>query len=173
MRSDNHQTTRSYDVRTIANWILSRANELGIPAPTNMAINKIVYFLYEKVLVEDGRQIFVAKIEAWEHGPVIRELYSDFKKFGDKPISAYAQRFSLSSRKLEPAPDTIDELDSERFSEIVDHYLPMTASTLRRISHQPNSPWFDVWTHTSKSNPGMEISPEVISRSFQGYKPCL
>ncbi|UAJ09583.1 Panacea domain-containing protein [Glacieibacterium megasporae] len=133
-------------------------------------MNKIIYFLFEKMLVEEGRRIFSAKIEAWEHGPVVREIYSEFKKFGDAPIRSQAKKFSLVSRQLEIALDVIDNDDIDKFSAIVDHYLPMSASTLRRISHEPNSPWFSVWSHDGSSNPGMEISASIIEEAFYGYK---
>lgn len=162
-------TQKQYDVRTIANWILDRAQSSDTPI-TNMAINKIVYFLYESLFVEDGRVIFSAKIEAWDHGPVLRELYSEFKKFGNAPITGRANRFSVARRKFEVAVDEIDAADREKFGAIVDHYLPLSAARLRQISHQPDGPWFTVWTHAGGSNAGMEITPEVIASSFNGFK---
>ena len=150
--------------------MLDRALKIKAPIPTNMAINKITYFLFERVFIEDRRPIFKAKIEAWEHGPVVRELYAEFRKYGDGPIVGRAHRFSIISRRMEVATDPLDDDDERRFSEIVDHYLPMSGSTLRTISHIPESPWFNVWTYKGASNPGMEISLEVIADSFRGYR---
>jgi uncharacterized phage-associated protein len=161
---------KQYDVRSIANWILDRAKTLGMPTPTNMAINKLVYFLFEQMLLEKRRKIFTAKIEAWEHGPVIRELYSEFKVSSDGPITGRARKFSLATRQMEVAHDELSAEDEKQFAEIIDHYLPMTAATLRRISHQCDGPWFNVWSHEGMSLPGMEITSDIIDKSFNNYK---
>lgn len=154
-----------YDVRSIANWVLDRADAQGRPL-SNMAINKIIYFIVEKALVERGELLTGAKIEAWEHGPVFREVYHSFKQHCDAPITSRAKKFDSSTRSMIEASEVFQEDDEELFNGALDAYLHLTAAQLRALSHQPGSPWHRVWWHEGRFNPGMEISIETIQESF-------
>jgi uncharacterized phage-associated protein len=154
-----------YDVRSIANWVLDRADARGRPL-SNMAINKIIYFIVEKALVERGELLTAAKIEAWEHGPVFREVYHSFKHHGDEPITSRATKFDSATRSMIEAADAFSNLDEQLFSDALDAYVHLTAAQLRALSHQPGSPWHRVWWHEGRFNPGMEISIDTIHESF-------
>src|ERR1700738_3701746 len=78
--------SQTYDARAVANYFLERAKAEGIPI-TPMAIQKLVYFAHGWMLAVYGRPLINQRIEAWEYGPVIRDLYQQFKRFGDLPIS--------------------------------------------------------------------------------------
>lgn len=154
-----------YDVRSIANWVLDRADAVQRPL-SNMSLNKIVYFIIEKALIERGELLTTAKIEAWEHGPVIREIYHSFKSHGDQPISSRAKIYDPSTKSLVLANEVVLEQDSELFEEALASYLYLTAAQLRALSHQPGGPWHRVWWHDGHINPGMEISIDTIHESF-------
>src|SRR5688500_4115918 len=94
-------STSMHDVREVANFVLDLAEEKGI-ALSNMAINKIVYFVHVDYLLAFSQPLVSAKIEAWDHGPVFRELYAEFKAFGDNSISGRAMR--LDRQTLERIP---------------------------------------------------------------------
>jgi len=53
---------------------------------TNKKLQKLVYYAQAWSLVLNNKRLFPDKIEAWIHGPAIRELYFKFNKFGFKPI---------------------------------------------------------------------------------------
>ena len=46
---------------------------------TNMKLNKLLYFAQGYYLKKYGRPLFDNAIEAWEHGPVVPEVYSAYK----------------------------------------------------------------------------------------------
>ena len=154
-----------YDVRSIANWVLDQADGVGTQL-SNMALNKIVYFIIEKALVERGELLTAAKIEAWEHGPVIREIYHSFKTHGDGPITSRAKCFDSATRSMVVAGEAFEDCDTELFEEALEAYIHLTAAQLRALSHQPGSPWHRVWWHDGHINPGMEISIDTIHESF-------
>ncbi|PWG02622.1 Panacea domain-containing protein [Sphingosinicella humi] len=131
-----------------------------------MALNKIIYFIVEKALIERGELLTAAKIEAWEHGPVFREIYHSFKCHGDGPITSRAHKFDSATRSMVEAKELFGHDDEELFDEALDSYLHLTASQLRALSHQSGSPWHRVWWHEGRFNPGMEISIETIHESF-------
>ena len=148
-------------VRSLANWVLQLAQREGLPI-TNMALNKLVYFLVEKVLIERRRLITDAKIEAWEHGPVFRELYQQFKVFGEKPISEKARYFDISDGELKSAVPAVPADLSAELEAFIRPLLPWSAARLRALSHVIDGPWHRVWAYDGFANPGMEITPEKI-----------
>ena len=95
-----------FDVRAVANLVLDVAQSRDIDV-TNMALNKIVFFVHSDYLVENGRPLVGAKIEAWKHGPVFREIYHEFKDWDDLPIRGRAKRVARQIRlDLPPVPPT-------------------------------------------------------------------
>lgn len=152
---------RAYDVRSIANWFLSWASSARVPI-SNMSLNKLVYLAVERALVERLVYLTPAKVEAWEHGPVFREIYQSFSSWGERPISGRAQKFSVTERAMLDATDTFDPEDEIFLRQVAERYGGKTAAQLRSISHMNGGPWHTVWHYRGKTNPGMEITPSTI-----------
>jgi uncharacterized phage-associated protein len=152
---------RGYSVRGLANWILDYAAELKLPV-TNMALNKLVYFAYERSLIARGTILTNAKIEAWDHGPVFREVYQSFKSFADKPIISRASFFSVQSGALEESVADLSLDDAAFLRSALRDLIPLSASRLRELSHIEGGAWHQVWCYDGHANPGMEITPELI-----------
>jgi uncharacterized phage-associated protein len=155
-----------YGIREIANWILDLGERRGT-AISNMALNKLLYFGYEHLLVKYHKKITNAKIEAWEHGPVFREIYRTFKEFGDRPITKRAEKYNPTTDKLELAVAEFDEIDREHLMEAIEPLIGLPPYILRELSHAADGPWDKTWNHVDKTNPGMEISDELIYRTFE------
>jgi uncharacterized phage-associated protein len=152
---------RTYGVREIANWILDYADRRGLSV-TNMSLNKLAYFAYERALVQHGRKLTNAKIEAWEHGPVFREIYRSFKEFGDKPIRDRAQLYNPLSDSVETVIPHLSPEDEKIVEESIAPLVRLPASVLRELSHDSRSPWAAVWNHDDPTNPGMQITDTII-----------
>ena len=152
---------RSYDVRAIANWFLEHAKAVKMTY-SNMSLNKLVYFAFERSLVDRNVLLTPARIEAWAHGPVFRELYQAFQSASDGPISGKATRFSVNERAMVEATEQFEQADEEFFETILLKYGRLSATRLRAISHAKDSPWDVVWHYRGQSNPGMEITPIII-----------
>lgn len=153
--------TLDYDVRAIANEILKRAWETGAK-PTNMWLNKVAWFVYERMLLEFGKLLTKARVEAWDHGPVFREIYGPAKVYKDEPVAALLQAFSPRSKKMEVPSVQLDAETSAVIREAVAKFSRKSASQLRNISHMEGSPWYRVWYSSQKTSAGMVISPNVI-----------
>lgn len=151
-------------VRALANWILDYAERLDYPV-TNMSLNKLIYFAYEAWLEKKSSILTNAKIEAWDHGPVFREVYHSFKKHKDQPISSRSAFFDISSGVEEVVRYNFDEELELFLEDTLKPLIPIAASRLRAKSHEVGSAWHSVWMHDGQANPGMEITPEVILRS--------
>ncbi|MFC4292928.1 Panacea domain-containing protein [Sphingorhabdus arenilitoris] len=154
----------TYSVKEVANWILDFCENHG-ERPTNMALNKLIYFAYEYALLKESRKLTLAKIEAWDHGPVFREVYSAFKKFGADPITDRATRYNTETNSVENVNPTIELSDQAIIVEAIEPLIRLPAFILREMSHDLGGAWSKVWNHKSSSNPGMEISDELILES--------
>jgi uncharacterized phage-associated protein len=157
----------AYDVREIANFVLDFAERRGRPI-TNIDINKIVYFLHGWFLAKHNSPLVSAKIEAWDYGPVFRELYSEFKNHGHEPINSRAKRRSPITAQLEICVPSLDERDASFIEPLIENYLRLSTFKLVELSHAAGGPWDQVYNHDGDSNPGMRISDELIRAYFEG-----
>lgn len=160
LRPESYQR-RAYSVRGLANWILDLADTRALPI-TNMALNKLAFFAYERMLLERNTLLTNAKIEAWEHGPVFREIYQAFKRFDDKPITDRAKFFSPATGSVELVQLEMMSDDEALLTAVLSSLLPLSASRLRALSHIEGGAWHRVWWHDGEANPGMEITPDVL-----------
>lgn len=166
---------RGYDVRAIANWFLAAAQSAG-RSMTNLYLNKLVYFAVERALIERSLLLTPAKIEAWDHGPVFREIYHSVKGSEDRPIRSPIQKFVVSERRMAAASENFLDEDLAYLQDIYAYYGHMTAAQLRALSHMPGEPWDLVWNHKTRTNFGMHISSQIIlakarrTRSRDGRK---
>lgn len=153
------------DVRAVANFILDVADASDVSV-TNMALNKIVYFVHCDHLIEDNSPLVGAKIEAWEHGPVFREVYHEFKRWSDAPIQGRATKVDPLSGHVVQAELEIESERAGYLTDLVKRYLGFSAAQLRAISHRPGGPWAVVWGHDGRSNPGMKITDDLILKHY-------
>lgn len=154
------------DVRAIANEILDYADRVGISV-SNMALNKIIYFVHCDYLVETGDPLVRAKIEAWQHGPVFREVYHEFKQWHDAPIRSRANKVDPHSGEVCLARATFGYTERIHLEQLIDRYVRFTAAHLRALSHVEGGPWDLVWRHDGQANPGMQISNEMIREHYK------
>jgi uncharacterized phage-associated protein len=154
-------SSRDYDVRSLANWFISRAQTEGRHY-TNLSLNKLVYLAFEASLVHRFVEFTPAKIEAWQYGPVFRELYQAFKKYGDSPVVELVQKFSAESRELVVATEPFLADDLSFLENIYEEFGRCSAGELVRISHKKGGAWHIVWNGLGKTHPGMEIERELI-----------
>jgi uncharacterized phage-associated protein len=156
----------AHDVREIANLVLDFGERAGVPL-TNMTINKVVFFLHAWYLAKTGEPLVSAKIEAWDYGPVFRELYGEFKKFGNKRITSKATRRNVRTMQQEVCVGCFSKQDLEFLSPLIEDYAQMSAGKLVELSHVRGGPWDQVYNHPGQSNPGMDISNELIREFFR------
>jgi uncharacterized phage-associated protein len=151
----------AYDVRAIANWVLDCA-EAGGRSLTNLAINKVLYFLHANYLVHFDRPLVTAKIEAWELGPVFREIYQAFKVYKDRSITSRINRINPATGSSEVCKVQMQDEEIEFLRKFVDTYIGMSPSALVTLSHKTGGPWDTVWNHDGRVNSSMKISDDII-----------
>lgn len=150
-----------YDVRAIANRVLERAWSQNLQI-SNLELNKIVYFVVVEALRQEDRIITKAKIEAWKYGPVFRELYGQFKRFGAGPITERAKRIDFESGLHVEVDGTFDSEIAQFIDNVSSLYVGLPAGLLVDLSHAKGGAWDKVWNHDDELNIGMEITVEHI-----------
>ncbi len=130
----------------IANYLLWLAEEGGYKI-TSLKLLKLVYFSYAWYLNITGKKLFAERIEAWRFGPVVASLYHEFKRFGSRPITGYAEFYNTPEDDT-PQYLTIDGDDKTSWAIVYaawTHYKDKSAFELTNLTHAVDSPWHEVY----------------------------
>lgn len=117
----------------------------------NTRLNKLVYFAQGHMLGENGTELFPNEIDAWQFGPVVPTVYSDFCK-----IKQRAKTDDLSDIDLTP----------EQVELIMDVWLQygcFTAYKLTSMTHVPGTPWSMTYIEGRK---GVHIPKDLMREYF-------
>lgn len=141
-----------YKAYYIAEWFLARNRKDLIDgsdeAISNLKLQKLLYYAQGCTLALTGEPLFDDEILAWEHGPVVPEIYHKYKKNGANGIP-YDSNFDY--RSLDPRTAAILE-------EVYQEFGQYSAWKLRNMTHQETP-----WKKTKKND---VISNELIKDYF-------
>ena len=141
----------------VARWFLMRNNvnvkQYDEEMLTHLKIQKLLYYAQGVFLAYTGSKLFDEDIYAWDHGPVVRQVYDAYKVFGPDPI------------KCEPTGDdsTIFEKVAQdpRIGEVLEtvhnFYGKYSAWRLREMTHD-EKPW--------RQTPRNEIISEELIKDY-------
>lgn len=118
-----------YDATQIADWFISRAKRDG-RVLSIMALLKLVYISHGWHLETKKLPLFPNKIEAWQYGPVVADVYNAFRKQG---VDISFPMSSISS--IEGLPVT------KLLEQIYDIYGNLSPFQLSAMTHEPGGPW--------------------------------
>lgn len=153
-----------YPATAVANELLDRASAEGVKL-TQINIQKLVYFAHGWNLAWTGKPLILDLIEAWQYGPVVRTLYSQFRRFGSSPITTKAVEFSMNS--LGTVETSVPLLDDSYAKNVVgavwQQYGRLQPFKLVELTHAPGSPW-----ESARQRGDTYISNDEIHRYFSG-----
>lgn len=160
-----HPTT----AMAVANWFLRKCWENPDKPPCDqMKLYKLVFYAHGWFVGNSGLELFPEDVEAWPHGPVVRGIYGEFKRFGRNPITSFGRRLELDENKkpVFVTPTHCGELD-DFFDAIWDNYGDKTGIQLSNMTHEKGEPWTLVaenYNYDLDSKP--TISTEIIEECF-------
>ena len=155
-----------HDARQVANFLLDYADERGV-ALSNMAVLKHIYFAHGWHLASRGLPLISNRIEAWEHGPVIRSVYDCFKSCGAAPVKSRATTIDWATGEIVEARAAFSDETITLLRSTLDYYAGYGAFELSAITHEPGGPWDQVWNAgDGKVRLNMEISNKAIHDYF-------
>lgn len=119
-----------HDARAIARHFLVEARKRGIDL-NPMQLLKLVYIAHGWSLAITDEPLIKNRIEAWDYGPVIPDLYHEVKQFGRGSISSYDHLpFILIESELFPL-----------INQVIDAYGSLKAFELSALTHKLGTPW--------------------------------
>lgn len=130
-----------YRAMDVARHVINYSNKNGYEI-SNIRLQKVLYFTQAYFIIKRNELCFSDDLYAWQYGPVIPEVYYEFRGWGSMSIPTIT-RVTAKGYKIR----TIQYIDSVIFDEdkiLIDHVTDetsnMTVHELIRISHnQP--PW--------------------------------
>ena len=140
-----------YDARHIANGFIRRAAERG-RVLSIMQLLKLVYIAHGWNLALYGQPLIKNRIEAWQHGPVIPDVYSAFRGQGIDVRDPVA----VSDQDIDPQTNNI-------LDQIFDIYGDMSPFKLSDITHVRNGPWY---VASQRGGNYAHISDDLIKRHY-------
>ncbi|MEZ5814987.1 MAG: DUF4065 domain-containing protein [Alphaproteobacteria bacterium] len=162
---------KKYTPEAVANNILWLAREEGKPV-TPMQLIKLVYICYGWVLALLHRKLFDAPIEAWQHGPVIPQIYGQFQRFGKTPIDTFASEAVMDNNGYiidvrYPVVDPGDKEVHALISTVWNSYKDCDAWTLSDITHEDGGAWYNA---KKKGLYTKLDDKDIVARSLEGIK---
>lgn len=120
---------------------------LTIQPCTHLKLQKLVYLCYADYLCECKSKLFNDKIYAYKLGPVVKSIYSKYKKSGNKFLAVEDDIMMLDeSEKKMPARSRI--LASENgikklmsIDKTIEKYSKFSANELVDLTHKKQTPW--------------------------------
>jgi uncharacterized phage-associated protein len=137
----------------VADYFIANADrDEGI---THLKLQKLCAYAQAFSLALNNTPLFKAKLEVWNHGPVVSKLYNQFRAYGKNPLS------TVVTPEESRCPFTYEELF---ILELVNGYYGRYAAwTLRDMSHYDFPGDFD--------NPNRQaISIDEITSRFSEHK---
>jgi len=131
----------------VANQFLDRGQRDAVSIDP-MKLQKLIYLAHgwHLAFLNDG--LVSQEIEAWKYGPVIPEIYREFKDFKSNPIS-----------RLAPVPpNTIEPSQTQRglLESVWNTYKNKSGIYLSMLTHEPGSAW-----EISRRDAGAWYSPVI------------
>lgn len=139
-----------YHALTIANYVIEYSIQKNFSI-SNLKLQKVLYFIQAQFLVNQNRPCFKERIEAWSFGPVVPQVYYEYKFFGSADINYLTNKVQ----------ETTSSEDEKLIKSIVDECSDYSASQLVRITHN-QAPWKDAFVLYQNN----VISSESIKKYF-------
>lgn len=154
---------------------LQAADNTKYPPIDQMKIQKLVYYAHAWWLAYKGEPLFDDDIQAWPWGPVVRNIYGEFRHCGRSPITidrvtelvkvgeTGAFRVSTPER---PPQDVRDFLAS-----VWKSHKSLTGIQLSNSTHGPGEPWTIVKEQYGTLDGKPRIPNELIREVFKAKLP--
>lgn len=136
--------------------ILLAENEGESDRLTHLRLQKLLYFVQGWSLAMRGVPMFPERIEAWAHGPVVRDLYSLLSPFGSRDISPDDLPYEAES---------LSQDDRTFIESVWNGYKDHSATSLRAMTHS-DPPWYQARAGRSS---GERCENEITAETLKEY----
>lgn len=127
----------TYSAVDVARFIVQKYIRDGNPA-TNMKLQKMLYYAWVDYCKQFKTYLFEEDICAWKYGPVVPEVYREYRMYAGLPI--------FQSKD----PCEIDKETEDFLTKFADDHKDFTASQLVNLTHRDGYPWKKVYKEGEK-----------------------
>ncbi len=151
-QDDEPLRTANVNVFDVAAYILEKCGEMSA-----LKLQKLVYYCQAWSLVWDDEPLFPERIEAWAHGPVVKELYD------------YHRGLFRLSRIPVGSPFKLSPTQKRTIDAVVKFYGAKEPWHLAELTHLE-----DPWKNARQGVPvGAPSSREITQEAMQAYYSSL
>ena len=125
-----------YEALAVAKYIICYCDSKN-SIMTNLKLQKVLYYVQAEFLVNAWERCFPERIEAWDFGPVIPEVYRRYKIYGGSFIPPGRNNICLTlfqrddRRRIENVVDACDMYSTATLAEFTRHQTPYIEARLR------------------------------------------
>jgi uncharacterized phage-associated protein len=151
-------STSAKEVAQYLVWLAAHECEDDPDFLTPLKLQKLLYFVQGWAVAEWGNPLFSERIEAWREGPVVPEVYQQFKGCERSPIQPPSVE----------VPSSLDEQERALIHSVWDAYKGHSAFALRDLTHQ-EQPWLSRYKPQDPAGRCTAvISADDLKRAFRG-----
>lgn len=144
-----------YKAIDVANYIIGYTNKLNEPI-TNLKLQKMLYFIQGFSYSRLDKAFISDDFEAWAYGPVVRDVYVEFSRYGSLLINKF---YNSNYENI-----FFEDNDKRFLDNMIKSLNKYSTSKLVSASHAKGSPWDLSYIEGNKS----VISKESIEKFFKG-----
>ncbi|MEG0470804.1 MAG: DUF4065 domain-containing protein [Solibacillus sp.] len=131
---------------------------------TQLKLQKLVYLCYEKFLLETKKSLFSEKVVAWQYGPVVKEMYEEYRTYGSSNIPyeeddaieiILDMHYEVPSSFMRILSSDVGLNAINVIDEVIEEYKGFSANQLVDLTHEEHRPW-------SKVNRNEQITDSII-----------
>lgn len=134
-----------YPAIKIAKYVVAKCVRDASPI-SNLQLQKILYFVQREYVRQTGDPLFSDKIEAWQFGPVVKDVYYTYSVFGGSPIRFVDESIFLDSQ----VTSIIDPIIEEKRA--------LDPWTLVDLTHRPGGAWNQIFRNGAGNREEIPLS---------------
>lgn len=151
-----------YNAQDVANYFIHKSTPNTSESVTNLKLQKLLYYAQGHHLSEKkGEKLFKEPIEAWVHGPVVRNVYKKYRHYDFNEITN-----DVSPTKINRI---FDKETIKLLERVWEKYKDFNGKQLEMKTHQ-EEPWLKIrrnvpdFIYTDD-----EITPDSIKQYFDKH----
>lgn len=142
----------------VADYFIERSLDSG-ELLTPMQVLKLVYIAHGWNLALEGEPLIGEAVEAWKYGPVVPNVYHEFRHYGASPVRAVS-RFHRHG---------VSDVVKPLLNRVYDVYHKFSGGDLSAMTHKKDTPWEKTVRRFSGEPPLHTPIPNNLIREYYSH----